>query len=134
MSAERGPEGAPARLSWSASRPLLGLAACIAIWALAGPLGAGAAASGRWGRACAQAGLLGAGLAIFADGYATLWGSLDGAELVAEALADGRLSSARALASAALLAAATLVWAQELWLMPGWHGKSSRNPLLGDPD
>ena len=122
------------KVSWGVSAPLLGYIPALILWLIFGPVGAGAAASGRWARACFQAALLVTGLAIFADGYALLWGSMDGAELVEAAFANGALSPGRALLSVGFLMLAVLVWAQELWLMRAWHGRTNRSPLLGDPD
>jgi hypothetical protein len=101
--------------------------ACLALWATVGPLGAGAAASGRWARAGLEAGLTIGGLWVFRDGFAIA--RFEGQYALTSALATGAVEPWRAWASVLLLCLAGGIWGSDFWRMRAWHGHKA-DPLL----
>lgn len=101
--------------------------ASMAAWFVFGPLGAGPASCGRWGRACLEAGLTLASLRLL--GEAVL--SAGDPDAFAYALAAGDISTGRALAAAGLLCLSLGLWISDYWRIQLWHGRKS-DPLL-DP-
>lgn len=111
------------------ARPPLPYWLCMLLWLASGPLGAGAAASGRWRRASVEAGLTLAGIWLMAA--AVQAAQSDGIWSLPEALDDGSLSRARLCWGAFCLCSAMALWGSDFWRMRHWHGKRA-DPLL-DP-
>lgn len=101
----------------------------MALWAIFGPLGAGPAGSGRWARACLEAGLTAAGLMVFSGGLSLLRDA--GVDALAEGLMNGSVEAWRAWVCFFLLCSGIGLWVGDLWRMRVWHGRD-KNPLLGD--
>ena len=103
--------------------------ACLALWAALGPLGAGAAASGRWTRALLEGGMTLLAMNIFSEGLGLIRMGPRGA--LAQALATGAIDAWRLWAFVVLLCFSVALWLGDLWRMRSWHGKPA-DPLL-DP-
>ena len=113
----------------SKKRPYLPYGVCLAIWAISGPCGAAAAASGRWYRASLEALLSLGGIFCALDALKIL--ENDGQWALADSLAAGNISSTRLWIGLLLLCMSTGLWVSDWWRMGEWHGRK-KNPLL-DP-
>jgi hypothetical protein len=101
--------------------------ASMAAWLFFGPLGAGPASCGRWGRACLEAALSLGAMRLLGD--AMLFAG--DPDAFANALTSGEISPARALAAAGLLCLSLGLWISDYWRIQLWHGRKA-DPLL-DP-
>lgn len=101
--------------------------ACLLLWAATGPLGAGPAGCGRWGRACFEAALTLGGIWLAFDALAVM--REDGQWAVAEALSHGEISPGRLIGSAIFLCMGMALWVSDYWRMKHWHSIKA-DPLL----
>lgn len=108
-------------------RPALPYWASMALWALFGPWGAGAASCGRWARACLEAALTLGALEFFHGGLSMALA--EGASAVGRALINGTLSWAQACLAALCSCMALVLWISDYWRIKSWHGRKS-DPLL----
>lgn len=114
-----------------AAKPPLPRLACLALWAALGPLGAGAAASGRWTRAFFEGGMTLLAMNIFSEGLSLARMGPRGS--LSQALGSGAIEQWRLWAFILLISVSVAIWMGDLWRMGVWHDKPA-DPLLDPRD